>query len=72
MCGGGGGAPTPFPLAGSVTIYAKTTVHCSPDFLHGIRISKEEHAVLLSLELCPAPLLPNLTARRKLREREGR
>jgi hypothetical protein len=33
VCVGGGGGllyPTPLPLAGSVTIYAKTTVHCSP------------------------------------------
>jgi hypothetical protein len=32
--GGGGGAatPPPPPLASSVTMYAKTTVHCSPYF----------------------------------------
>jgi hypothetical protein len=31
-CGWGRGVATPptLPLAGSVTIYAKTTVHCSP------------------------------------------
>ncbi len=33
VCVGGGGAiPHPFPLAVSVTIYAKTTMHCSPDY----------------------------------------
>ncbi len=29
--GGGVGLPRPSPLDGSITIYAKTTVHCSPD-----------------------------------------
>jgi hypothetical protein len=27
--GGVATAPTPFPLAGSIIIYAKTTLHCS-------------------------------------------
>ncbi len=40
-------------------------------WVHGIRIIKEEHAVLMSLELCPAPLLSSLRARRK-NKREGR
>jgi hypothetical protein len=34
VCFGWGGMvaiPTPFPLAGSITINAKTTVHCPPD-----------------------------------------
>ncbi len=31
VCVGVGGCYTPTPLAGSVTIYAKTTVLCSPD-----------------------------------------
>ncbi len=32
VVGGGGVVATPHPtLAGSITIYAKTTVHCSPD-----------------------------------------
>ncbi len=33
VCGGGGGELlyTPPPLAGSGTIYAKTTVRCSPE-----------------------------------------
>ncbi len=33
MCGGDGGGllhPPFLPLAGSITVYAKTTVHCSP------------------------------------------
>jgi hypothetical protein len=30
--GGGVPRPPPHPLADSVTIYAKTTMHCSPDF----------------------------------------
>ncbi len=32
MCGGGAAAPSlSLPLASSVTIYAKTTVHCFPE-----------------------------------------
>jgi hypothetical protein len=31
VVGGGGCSPPPPPLAGSITIYAKTTVHCSPN-----------------------------------------
>jgi hypothetical protein len=31
VCVGGGATPTTPPTSRSVTIYAKTTVHCSPD-----------------------------------------
>jgi hypothetical protein len=65
VCVWGGGCYPPPPTRRFLTYLCKDDRALFSRFLHGTKISKEEHAVLLSLKLCPAPPPPQPHSEKK-------